>query len=236
MKKVLLAIALMVFTLSMTLPFATAKAAEALSDPSAEIDELFVEVGAGLYTVDENFKIVKGNNTEYLAKFDDQGELIKSGFKILDVGDVVGDKTIYIYNQNATSFFDIMTSAGEIGNISGFGYYDYAQFKSATSINGNSNFLKLKYTKFDNSHIGAVVKSVTYCYEYAAPDVYAIAYTYYELPEIPEIEDPTVEEESNKTVGDVIADWMAKNLGMTVSSTGALIIVGGLLFYFLRGK
>ena len=233
MKKILLTIALIVFSLTMTLPFASAKAAEALSDPSAEIDELFVEVGAGLYTVDENFKIVKGNNAEYLAEFDEQGELIKSGFKILDVGDVVGNKTIYIYNQNATSFFNIMTSAGEIAKMEIFGYYDYAQFKAATSINGNSNFLKLKYTKFDNSHIGAVVKSVTYCYEYAAPDVYAIAYTYYELPEI---EEPTIEEndEAEKTIGDTIAEWMAKNLGVTVSSTGALIIVGGLLFYLLR--
>ena len=85
MKKILLTLALIVFSLTMTLPFASASAAEAVADPSADVDALFIQVGANLYTVDSDFNVVKGTKTEYLAEFDVNGELVKSGFKLVEV-------------------------------------------------------------------------------------------------------------------------------------------------------
>ena len=130
----------------MTLPFASASAAEAVADPSADVDALFIQVGANLYTVDSDFNVVKGTKTEYLAEFDVNGELVKSGFKLVEVGDDIGYKTLYIYNHEATSSFSIITTAGTIDNYSTFGFYHNAAFISATALKDKSCF-KLKYIK-----------------------------------------------------------------------------------------
>lgn len=223
MKKILLTLALIVFSLTMTLPFASASAAEAVAEPSADVDALFVEVGSGLYTVDAEFNVVKGDKVNYLAEFDANGELTKAGFKLVEVGEQIGNKTLYIYNQNAGGFFNINLSDGTaITNYSGFGYYHTAVFKPATEINGSTH-LKLKYIKSAD----AKVTSAAFISKGATPEVYAIAYVYYELPE-------DTSEDVEQTFGDKVSEWMADNLGLNVSSTAALIIVAGLIIMLLR--
>ena len=223
MKKILLTLALIIFSLTMTLPFASASAAEAVADPSADVDALFVQVGADLYTVDSDFNVVKGTKTEYLAEFDANGELTKPGFKIVAPGEQIGNKTLYIYNQNVGGFFSISLSDGTaINNYSGFGYYDNTVLKSATYINGDTH-LKLKYTKSED----AKVTQATFTSKAAAPEVYAIAYVYYELPE-------DTSEDVEQNFGDKVSEWMADNLGLNVSSTAALIILAGLAIMLLR--
>lgn len=223
MKKILLTLALIVFSLTMTLPFASASAAEAVAEPSADVDALFVEVGSGLYTVDAEFNVVKGDKVNYLAEFDANGELTKAGFKLVEVGEQIGNKTLYIYNQNVGGFFSIILSDGSsINSYNGFGYYDNTVFKPATEINGNTH-LKIKYTKSED----AKVTQAIFTSKGATPEVYAIAYVYYELPE-----DTATDVE--QTFGDKVSDWMADNLGLNVSSTAALIILAGLVIMLLR--
>ena len=227
MKKILLTLALIIFSLTMTLPFASASAAEAVADPSADVDALFVQVGADLYTVDSDYNVVKGTKTEYLAEFDANGELVKSGFKLVEVGDVIGEKTIYFYNSNST-FLNIQCTAGTIFNMGGIGYYgDEARGVYAKSIQGTNNYYKLKFTKSNGEFVGSTVTATQYANKAAAPDVYTIAYIYYELPEdtAPDVE---------QTFGDKVSEWMADNLGLNVSSTAALIIVAGLVIMLLR--
>ena len=224
MKKILLTLALIVFSLTMTLPFASASAAEAVTDPSADVDALFVQFGADLYTVDADFNVVKASKTQYLAEFDDNGELIKSGFKLVEVGDDIGYKTLYIYNQEATSTFEIGLNTGTtIINYSSFGYHDNAVFKGATSISSGNSFYKLKYEKTPE----AIVTRTSYANKAASPEIYALAYIYYELPE-------ATASNVEQTFGDKVSDWMADNLGLNVSSTAALIILAGLAIMLLR--
>ena len=78
----------------------SAKAA-AVEESTDAIDDLFVLVGAELTVEDENYNIVPGAKSDYLAEFDESGKCIKSGFKLIEVGDFVGGKTIYVYRKSS---------------------------------------------------------------------------------------------------------------------------------------
>lgn len=212
--------------------------AAALSEDNSEVDSLFVEVGAELLTLNDDFTFSPGPKADYLAEFDSEGNCIKAGFKLIALGDNVANKYIYVYdNGNFPGVVEITTpSEREINCRKGTIRFqdDANSVKSAVEL--SENFYK-NHVSFEGETLDeAIVTKALFCADYAGK-IYECSFLYYNVDEVSLESEVSLENESEELLFDKTNSWINDKLGLALSgSMFGTILLFILAYLILRGK
>lgn len=214
-----------------TIKTKTARAAALESDK--DVNQLFSEVGTELVTLNEDFTFSPGANSEYLAEFDEDGNCTKSGFKMLETGDNILNKNVYVYRNE----FPIVLQTNKLNityaqSVLTFDYKIDGSSKESYSFTCLEQGLYVINVDFEGlTEEDAIVTKATFCAQYAGKDNFSPAYIYYE------VEESSLPEEESKTFFDTANDWVNDKLGLGLSAGafGTVVLVIA-LFLILKPK
>ena len=243
MKKIFLTLALcLACAIGFFIPAQTHKAsAAALTEPNGEVDSLFIDAGAELYTLNADYNFEPGAKSEYLAEFDENGHCTKAGFKMVEVGDNLAGKVLYIYHKG----FPLSIYTDKY-------FLNEREIRSTTDANDITAYISIgtSLSKFHFIHEemteeNSIVNTATFCASYAGADVYAYVCLYYDVDEVEDnVEDKgeSKEEESDSadssedTFFDKANKWTNDTFGLTLSASafGSIVLIVGLILLFRR--
>lgn len=215
--------------------------AAALSEPNIDIDTLFTNVGAELYTLNTDFKFEPGPKSEYLAEFDENGQCTKAGFKMVEVGDSLAGKVLYIYLKGFP--LSIYTDKYFLNETELRSRTDPDDITAHISI--GTSLSKTHFIHEEMTEENSIVNTATFCGSYAGADKYAYICLYYDVDEVEDnVEDKgeSKEEESistessEDTIFDKANNWTNDTFGLALSASafGSVILIVGLVLLFRR--
>lgn len=219
-----------------TIKTKTARAA-ALEGDNIDVNQLFSDVGTELVTLNEDFTFSPGAKGEYLAEFDEEGNCTKSGFKMLETGDNILNKNVYVYYNE----FPIVLQTNKLSlthnqSVLTFDYKIDGSSKESYNLTCLEESLYVINVDFEGlTEEDAIVTTATFCAQYAGQGPFSPAYIYYEVEELEDnVEDST--ESTEDTIFDKANNWTNDTFGLSLSTSafGSIILIVGLVLLFKR--